>query len=92
MKELSLVTLAAMASDEKTVQFRAQVPASIDFLIRALVPLKNTGKDWTIGDVATEALIEWLLKPENKELVERHSLLEALERRGMSTDLYDEPK
>jgi hypothetical protein len=90
MKELSLTTLTAMASEEKSVQFRAQVPMSIDFLIRALVPLKNAGKDWTIGDIATEALTEWLLKPENRELVERHSLLEALERRGSSTDIYSE--
>ncbi len=91
MKELSLVddAMPAMA-DEKTVQFRAQVPVSVDFLVRALVPLKNSGKDWAIGDIATEALTEWLRKPENRELVENHSLLAALERRGLSTDIYDD--
>ena len=73
----------------KVVQFRAQVPQDIDFLIRAIAPLKNAGKDWTLSDVAVEALAEWLRKPENRELVEAHNLLEALQRRGLTTNIYE---
>lgn len=88
MPELALVLGIAMA-EGKPVQFRAQVPPEIDFLMRAIVPLKNAGKDWTISDVATEAFIDWLRKPENRQLVEQHNLLQALERRGLSTDIYE---
>lgn len=73
----------------KVVQFRAQVPQDIDFLIRAIAPLKNAGKDWTLSDVVVEALAEWLRKPENLELVEAHNLLEGLQRRGLTTNVYD---
>jgi hypothetical protein len=72
----------------KTVQFRAQVPQDIDFLVRAIMPFKNSGKDWSLSDIVVEALTEWLQKPENRELVESHNLLEGLERRGLSTNLY----
>lgn len=74
----------------KNVQLRAQVPVDIDFLIRAISPFKNSGKDWTISDIVVEALSEWLCKPENRELVEAHNLLEGLERRGLTTIIYDE--
>jgi hypothetical protein len=76
----------------KVVQFRAQVPQDIDFLIRAIAPLKNAGKDWTLSDVVVEALTEWLRKPENRELVEAHNLLEALQRRGLTTNIYNDPQ
>lgn len=76
----------------KPVQFRAQVPRDVDFLVRALVPLKNTGKDWSLSDVATEALVDWLKKPENRQLIEEHNLLQALERRGLVTSIYDDGK
>ncbi|PZV10943.1 MAG: hypothetical protein DCF22_15500 [Leptolyngbya sp.] len=76
----------------KPVQFRAQVPRDVDFLVRALVPLKNTGKDWSLSDVATEALVDWLKKSENRQLIEEHNLLQALERRGLATSIYDEGK
>ena len=76
----------------KPVQFRAQIPRDVDFLVRALVPLKNTGKDWTLSDVATEALADWLKKAENRQLIEEHNLLHALERRGLATNIYDEGK
>jgi hypothetical protein len=33
--------------------------------MRVIVLLKNAGKDWTISNVATEAFIDWLKKPEN---------------------------
>lgn len=89
MAELSLVVYSPMARP-KPVQFRAQVPPDIDFLIRAIAPLKNSGKDWSISDVATEALIDWLKKPENQALVEEHNLVQALQRRGLTTTLYSE--
>lgn len=73
----------------KPLQFRAQVPRDIDFLIRAITPLKNSGRDWSISDVATEALQDWLQKPENRRLVEEHNLLRALKHRGLNTNLYD---
>jgi hypothetical protein len=73
----------------KNVQFRAQVPVDIDFLIRAILPFKNAGKDWTISDIVVEAFVEWLRKPENRELVEAHNLLNGLERRGLTTTIYD---
>ena len=76
-------------ADAKPIQFRAQVPPDVDFLLRAIAPLKNSGRDWTISDVATEALMDWLRKPENQALVEQHSLLQALERRGLSTEIYE---
>lgn len=75
----------------KNVQFRAQVPVDVDFLIRAISPFKNSGKDWTVSDIVVESLIEWLRKPENRELVEAHNLLSALERRGLTTTIYYEP-
>lgn len=72
----------------KAVQFRAQVPQDIDFLIRAIAPFKNAGKDWTLSDIAVEALTEWLQKPENRELVEAHNILEGLERRGLTSNIF----
>lgn len=78
-------------SKPKSVQFRAQLPPDIDFLVRAIVPFKNSGKDWTLSDVVVEALTEWLQKPENCELVESHNLLEGLQRRGLTTNIYNEP-
>jgi hypothetical protein len=77
-------------SESKSVQFRAQVRPDVDFLVRAIIPLKNAGKDWSVSDVANEALAEWLQKPENRELIESHNLLDALERRGLTTTIYNE--
>jgi hypothetical protein len=77
-------------SEPKSVQFRAQVRPDVDFLVRAIIPLKNAGKDWSVSDIANEALTEWLQKPENQELVESHNLLDALERRGLTTTIYNE--
>ncbi|NJO47590.1 MAG: hypothetical protein HC835_19395 [Oscillatoriales cyanobacterium RM2_1_1] len=73
----------------KAVQFRAQISQDIDFIVRAIIPFKDAGRDWSISDVAVEALIEWLQKPENRELVEVHNILEGLERRGLTTNIYD---
>lgn len=84
---LSCSTFSAMAKI-KTVQFRAQVPQDVDFLIRAVAPFKNAGRDWTLSDIVVEALSEWLQKPENRELVESHNILEGLKRRGLTTSIY----
>ena len=73
----------------KTVQFRAQLPQDIDFLVRAIAPFKDAGRDWTLSDIVVEALTEWLRKPENRELIEVHNILEGLERRGLTTHVYD---
>ncbi|WP_413167567.1 hypothetical protein ACL6C3_12915 [Capilliphycus salinus ALCB114379] len=76
----------------KTVQFRAQLPQDIDFLVRAIAPFKDAGRDWTLSDIVVEALTEWLRKPENRELIEVHNILEGLERRGLTTHVYDNPE
>jgi hypothetical protein len=73
----------------KTIQFRAQIPLDLDFLIRAIAPFKNAGRDWTLSDIVVEALTEWLRKPENRELVDQHQLIEGLKRRGLTTKIYD---
>lgn len=75
----------------KPIQFRAQVPPEVDVLVRAIAPLKNPadndGKEWSISDIATEALMEWLRKPENRQLIEDHNLIKALEQRGLVFEL-----
>lgn len=75
-------------SQPKSVQFRVYIRPDVDFLIRAVIPLKNSGKDWSVGDVANEALADWLRKPENQAIVNNHNLLQALEQRGLTTDIY----
>ena len=85
MQQLGGIIGQAMAEKK---QFRAQIPPDIDFLVKAIAPLKNAGRDWSVGDIATEALREWLLKPENRELIKAHSLMDALERSGMQSDLF----
>jgi len=77
-------------AEPKSVQFRAQIRPDVDFLIRAVIPLKNMGKDWSIGDVANEALADWLRKPENRAIVKNHNLLQALEQRGLTTNVYSD--
>lgn len=67
----------------KPIQFRGQIPPHIDFVVRAIAPLKNSGRDWNLSDVATEALVDWLKKPENKALIEKHKILEALDDKGL---------
>lgn len=64
-------------------EFRTRIPHHLNFLIRAITPLKNTGKDWNYSDVATEAFTDWLKKPENVALIKQHKLLTALKERGI---------
>lgn len=71
MTKLSESTKILMA-DKK--EFRGYVPAELNKLIRAVAALKNGGKDWSLSDVLTEALQDWLEKPENQALINKHNL------------------
>ncbi|MFM7427908.1 MAG: hypothetical protein ACKO7W_23400 [Elainella sp.] len=55
-------------------EFRGYIPAELNRQIRAVAALKNGGKDWSLSDVLTEALQDWLNKPENQALIQKHSL------------------
>lgn len=55
-------------------EFRGYVPSELNKLIRAVAAIKNGDRDWSLSDVLTEALQDWLNKPENQELIERHNL------------------
>jgi hypothetical protein len=89
MSELTVVLPSIVMPDPKPVQFRAQLPPDLDLMIRAIAPLKNSGKDWTLSDIVVEALIQWLKQPENQRLIEQHNLLQALRDRGFSTEPYE---
>lgn len=53
-------------------EFRGYVPTEVNRKIRALVALKDTN----LSDVLTEALQDWLNKPENQKLIKKHNLEE----------------
>lgn len=55
-------------------EFRRYVPDDLNRLVRALSALKNGGRDWSLSDVLTEALQDWVSKPENQALIEKHNL------------------
>ena len=55
-------------------EFRGYIPSELNRLVRALSALKNGGRDWSLSDVLTEALQDWVQKPENQALVEKHNL------------------
>lgn len=76
-------------SKPKPIQFRAQLPPDLDLMIRAIAPLKNSGRDWTLSEIAVEAFTDWLKKPENQRLIQQHNLLQALRDRGFDTAPYD---
>lgn len=63
-----------LATVAKPSEIRAYVRPELKRLLKALAGLKNTGKDWTMSDCVTEAIEDWLLKPENQELIARHNL------------------
>jgi hypothetical protein len=58
----------------KPSEIRAYVRPELKRLLKAVAGLKNTGKDWTISDCVVEAIEDWLKKPENQELIQRHNL------------------
>jgi hypothetical protein len=64
---------------------------SIDFRIRALVPLKIAGKDWLASATLTyrSLALSGYLNQKTENWLERHSLLEALERRGINRYLFE---
>lgn len=61
----------------KKKEIRVYIPAEMDKLIRALAVLKNGGKDWSLSAIAEEAFADWLQKPENQALIQKHRLDEA---------------
>jgi hypothetical protein len=63
-----------IAEVAKREEIRAYVEPELKRTIKAIAGLKNSGRDWSISDVVTEALEDWLKKPENAELVKRHKL------------------
>lgn len=83
---LEIYRVLSVSEEEKPRLFRAYIPPRIDFLVRALAPLKNGGKDWNLSDVLTEALEDWLNKSENQTLIERHNLEQALREKMVSEE------
>ena len=57
-------------------EFRGYIPPELNKLIRAVTALKNGERDWSLSDVLTEALEDWIRKPENQALIEKHNLSE----------------
>lgn len=55
-------------------EFRGYIPNDLNRLVRALSALKNGDKDWSLSDVLTEALQDWVNKPENQALIEKFNL------------------
>jgi hypothetical protein len=58
----------------KKKEIRVYIPAEMDKLIRALAVLKNGEKDWSLSAIAEEAFADWLQKPENQALIQKHRL------------------
>ncbi len=58
----------------KNEEIRAYVPARLKRLVKAMSGLKNGQRDWTMSDIVAEALEDWLKKPENQAIIERHRL------------------
>lgn len=53
--------------------FRAQVPPETARLVRLVAELKKI----TLSQILTEALDEWLKRPDVAETVEKHNLLDS---------------
>ena len=62
-----------------TEELRAYLPKVLKQLVKAIAGLKNGGQDWTLSDITTEALVDWLHKPENLELIKHHNLQNLLD-------------
>jgi hypothetical protein len=69
VSELSSFAKMPMSNSEK-VMFRGQVSSEVNRLVRTLAALKEAN----ISDVLSEALEDWLAKPENQELIKKHNL------------------
>jgi hypothetical protein len=68
------MALGSSPGKSATIKFWGYVPSELNKLIRAVAAIKNGDRDWSLSDVLTEALQDWLNKPENQELIERHNL------------------
>lgn len=71
MPRLSLKGKVRFMADKEEI--RGYVPSELRRLLRAVVALK-TDKDWNVSDALTEAVGDWLDKPENRELIKKHRL------------------
>jgi hypothetical protein len=69
----------------KSTSIRAQIPSDVDFLIRAIAPLLNSNKDWSVSDIVSVALQEWLNKPEIQEIIDQHNLKLAFEKKKVDS-------
>ena len=63
---------------DKKEEIRGYVPSELRRLLRAVVSLRMD-RDWTISDAMTEAIADWLSKPENQEIIEKHRLKDIAE-------------
>ena len=59
---------------QKPTEIRVSMSFELKRLIKALAGLRNTGRDWTMCECVTEAIEDWIKKPENQELIKKHSL------------------
>lgn len=50
--------------------FRGQIDVDLDRKVRAIVVLKRS----SLGEAAQEALEEWIKRPENQEIIQKHNL------------------
>ena len=58
---------------DKKEEIRGYVPPELRRLLRAVISLRQD-KDWTLSDALEEAIADWLDKPENQEIIQRHRL------------------
>lgn len=63
---------------DKKEEIRGYVPSELRRLLRAVVLLRMD-KDWTVSDALAEAITDWLEKPENQDIIERHRLKDVVE-------------
>lgn len=79
MKKITNEKVRLVDVAKNTEELRAYPPKVLKQLVKAIAGLKNGGQDWTISDIATEALVDWLHKPENLELIKHHNLQNLLD-------------
>ena len=51
-------------------EIRGYIPAELNKIFRAVVTLKDTN----LSDSLQEAIADWLKKPENKKIIDKHNL------------------
>lgn len=54
----------------KKVMFRGQVDEELDQKVRAVVVLRRL----SLAEITQQALEEWLKRPENQEIIQKHNL------------------